>query len=195
MNSKLSYKGIALARRNFTPITKAIYRAVIDVIMQSGGKDTGQALWVLNRELTKHVNGEFPMEDYTASVRIGAHYENPNLFQPKLVKRVAARGDEPLRSGDRAQYVVLKPTPQTPETSDRYEVYSYAKAHGLELDRFYYLHNQIKNPLLEIFSVMGPALERTAKATFDRHERKLLAVSTRAKLGVHSIDSYFSATN
>ncbi|KAJ3371251.1 DNA-directed DNA polymerase delta [Allomyces arbusculus] len=191
INYKLDYKGICLTRRNYAQVTKKIFHDVIMAILTDPVHGVESGLQQLKAGLHTHRDGQFPMELYVTSVKIGAEYKNPQLFQPKLVKRVAARGDEPPKSGERISYVVLTPTKREPEMSDRCELYSYAKMHNLKLDRYYYLHNQIRSPVMDIFKVIGPAAEAAAGKIFDTVERQLKGEMVRAKTGQRDISSFF----
>lgn len=191
VKSKLSYKGIALTRRNYCSFVKNVYKNILEAILNNRQDGVKLALKSLDSNLQIHSDGQFPMSDYIATVKLGASYANENLFQPKMVKRVKARNDEVPRPGERVSYVVLAPSPKCPDVSDRCELYSYAKANNLKLDLYYYLNNQLKNPIMDIFRVIGKQAEQDANKIFERYERRLHAKVVQAKTGMRAINSYY----
>ncbi|ORZ05113.1 hypothetical protein BCR44DRAFT_1538961, partial [Catenaria anguillulae PL171] len=128
VKSKLSYKGIALTRRNYCSFVKNVYKNILKAILNNRQDGVKLALKSLDSNLQIHSDGQFPMSDYIATVKLGASYANENLFQPKC----------------------------------------YAKANNLKLDLYYYLNNQLKNPIMDIFRVIGKQAEQDANKIFER---------------------------
>ncbi|KAJ3347360.1 DNA-directed DNA polymerase delta [Allomyces javanicus] len=191
VNYKLDYKGICLTRRNYSQFVKKVFQDVILAILEDPVNGVDAGLQKLKTNLHIHRDGQFPMDYYVASVKLGAEYKNPQLFQPKLIKRVAQRGDEVPKSGERVSYVVLAPTPHEPDMSDRCELYSYAKANNLKLDALYYLKSQLRSPVMDIFKVISSSAETRAAKIFDAVESKLSAEAFRARTNQAAITSFF----
>jgi DNA polymerase delta subunit 1 len=147
---KLDVKGIALVRRDFSPITREILSESLNTILFT--KDTPTAVTDTREKLRKVLDNEYPMEKFVMSKTLRTGYKN--LMQPHLIvaDKIMERTGFPVASGARVPFVYVEDKANIDQKqSMRAEDPIYAKEHGLVVDRLFYIEHQLQKPLLSLF--------------------------------------------
>lgn len=154
-------KGVALKRRDNCHLVKHIYQGTIDIIMKKEKKGIKEAIQFIRNECLKLIDGKIDLDDLIITKSLKTNYKNKNQAHVILAQKIAQRnpGSEP-RSGDRIPYIFIdngKPKDKQYNKSEDPEYFiEYNKTHKnkLKLDTYYYINGQIKNPLIQLFSVL-----------------------------------------
>lgn len=144
--------GIVLKRRDNAPIVKTIYGGIIDIILNK--QDLKESLEFLREELTKLVDGKYPIEDLIVSKSLKSSYKDPTKIPHKvLADRIGARdpGNKP-QVNDRIPYVYIN-VPNAKLQGDKIENPDYIKENNLTPDYLHYITNQIMNPVLQLYAL------------------------------------------
>lgn len=154
---KMKYMGIALKRRDNAPIVKAVFKDVLDAILNH--RDVGQAVARLRGHLDRLKAGAVDMKELVVSKTLRAEYKDPTRIAHKvLAERMGERdaGNKPA-SNERIPYVYIKTADKAALQGDRIEAPAYVAAHKLPIDYDFYISNQIKVPISQLLAL---ALER-----------------------------------
>ena len=147
--------GIAIRRRDNSPIVKDTYGGVIDIVMKT--LDIRAAIEFLRGKLAELIRGEVPLDKLTISKSLRGEYKKTLPAHRVLADRMGARdpGDKPS-AGDRIPYVFIKVPGKKKDIlqSHRVETPAYVREHGVELDYVYYITNQIMKPVLQFFALV-----------------------------------------
>lgn len=149
--------GIALKRRDNAPIVKTVFKgAMMELLdnydVNAGGNFVKETLHTL-------VNGKISLGQLTITKSLRADYANENAIAHKvLANRIAARdpGNAPA-AGDRIGYIYIQP--QTGQLAaklqgDRIETPQWVRDKKLVPDYQFYITNQIRNPVCEMFALV-----------------------------------------
>lgn len=155
--------GILLKRRDFAPITKHVFKSITDYILQK--KDIEGSKQLLDEMLSKLIKGEFPIDMFILSktLKDRSGYSNPDQIAHRvLADRMIERdpGNKP-QSNDRLPFCYVK----VPEVDDkgkkikvlngnRIEHPDYILKNSLEIDYKYYLTNQIRNGIEQLYGLV-----------------------------------------
>ena len=157
----IDVKGLALVRRDFAPIVKESSNAVLDVLMHK--QDAELAVQTARGYIEKVIN-EPPgcdMTPYIMSKTLRGSYKNtaqPHLF---VANNMAKRTGESFPSGSRVPYVYCIRDDETVlgTKSGQAEHPDWARDHDMELDKIYYIENQLLKPLSSMLEVVDPRIE------------------------------------
>ena len=157
----IDVKGLALVRRDFAPIVKESSNAVLDVLMHK--QDAELAVQTARGYIEKVIN-EPPgcnMEPYIMSKTLRGSYKvesQPHLY---VAKNMAKRTGESFPSGSRVPYVYCIRDDETVlgTKSGQAEHPDWARAHNMELDKIYYIENQLIKPLVNLLEAVDPRVE------------------------------------
>lgn len=173
-DSKLKAKGIAMARRDWCPLTGKTMKACLESILIDGDVQTAaQNVHKIIVDL-KHLDiknaGEY-LELLQMTKRYGgdiAKYKNKPIHI-KLIERKMARGEPEPSSGDRIPFIVINEYSGT--FSNKGEDPEYAVAHGYTLDTEYYLKKQLLSPLADVFESFGITAKMLEKGVYTREDK------------------------
>lgn len=179
-------KGIQLVRRDSCPLVKQVSTAVLHTIMYD--KDTDAALEAARSCIARVLRGEHTIDDFVVSKALRSDYKNqaqPHLY---VARKLAQRRGHPVPSGTRVPYVFVEDLSR-PDClqAERAEDPGYAAEHGLTLDLLYYVHHQLKNPILALLDVLVPDPEgavlghEDVKPLLDEFEERYAAALKVAK--------------
>lgn len=162
-NGSISTMGMIQKRRDNAPITKIIAGGLINTLVKSG--DPKIAMNYIRTCLEKLVNKEYGLDKFVFSKNLRAKYAKPKSIAHKvLADRMGIRdpGNKP-QPGDRIQFVyIYSQSKKKKLQGDKIEHPQYLIDNGLKIDYCHYLLNQIKNPSLQILSLLmkkGKGLE------------------------------------
>jgi len=147
---KVDVKGLALVRRDFSPITREILKESLDTILFA--KDVDTAVNETRGKILKVLNNEYPIEKFVMSKTLKTGYKNE--VQPHLIvaNKIFERTGFPVPSGARVPFVYVEDASKADEKqSFRAEDPIYAKDHGLVVDRLFYAEHQLRNPIVSLF--------------------------------------------
>ena len=200
---KVDVKGLALVRRDFSPITRDILKESLDTILFS--KDTPTAIEDTREKIRKVLDNEYPMEKFVMSKTLKTGYKNE--MQPHLIvaNKILERTGFPVPSGARVPFVYVEDDDKIDlKQSMRAEDPTYAKDNGLVVDRLFYLEHQLLKPLTSLFE---PLVDNPEKVLFGHEDvvdkidalknthNKQLKVTKRVKKNKannqHEITSFF----
>jgi DNA polymerase delta subunit 1 len=177
-------KGLALVRRDFASITKTSSEAVLKKLLDEQDPEGAIAT---ARDAVLSVLDAPPgcdMTPFVMSKTLRGSYKNtaqPHLF---VAKRIHERTGEPVPSGARVPYVFTQRSDETllGTKSGQAEDPMFAKEHGMELDKLYYVNNQLRTPLTSMLEVIDENVEKRI-FTPDIEERlNALALGEKAEI-------------
>jgi hypothetical protein len=145
--------GIVLKRRDNAPIVKIVYGGIIDIIMKE--QNIPSAVIAFEKYMRKLLSGEYPIETLIISKTLSSYYKDPDRIAHRvLADRIAERdpGNKPL-VGDRIPFVYVKVDKNTKLQGDKIEHPDYIREHSLPLDYEFYIMNQIRKPVTQIFAL------------------------------------------
>lgn len=146
---KMLIKGIACKRRDNAIIVSKTTRGILEIILWK--QDIQMAADYFKDVLQKLSQNQVPVEEFVIRKelkRLPQNYVHPTPHSAAVARLIERNPDEAPRLGDRVPYVV---TTGPGEVVDRTEDPRYAK----DIDRLYYLTNQLKNPVFEIFRAVN----------------------------------------
>ncbi|AGE56179.1 DNA polymerase [Paramecium bursaria Chlorella virus NE-JV-1] len=157
---KVDVKGIALVRRDFSPITREILKESLDTILFAQDKEL--AVTDTRRKIRMVLDNEYPMEKFVMSKTLRTGYKNE--MQPHLIvaNKIFERTSFPVPSGARVPFVYVEDKNNIDaKQSMRAEDPTFAKDNGLIVDRLFYIEHQLMKPLISLFDplVENPELE------------------------------------
>jgi DNA polymerase delta subunit 1 len=147
---KVDVKGLALVRRDFSPITREILTESLDTILFA--KDTPTAVKDTREKIRKVLDNEYPMEKFVMSKTLKTGYKNE--MQPHLIvaNKILERTGVPVPSGARVPFVYVEDNDKIDlKQSMRAEDPTFAKDNGLVVDRLFYVDHQLLKPLVSLF--------------------------------------------
>lgn len=145
--------GIVLKRRDNAPIVKIVYGGIIDIIMKE--QNIPSAVVAFEKYMRKLLSGEYPIDSLIISKTLSSYYKDPDRIAHRvLADRIAERdpGNKPM-VGDRIPFVYVKTDKNTKLQGDKIEHPDYIKEHSLPLDYEFYIMNQIRKPVTQIFAL------------------------------------------
>lgn len=150
--------GIVLKRRDNAKIVKIVFGGMIDIIMNE--HDIDKAWDFVVNEISKIMNGEYPIEFFIVSKTLRGWYKNPTqIAHNVLAKRQALRDPgNKFQSNDRVPYVyIVHPDSEKKGVKilqgDRIETPQFIKENNLQIDYKMYITNQILIPVSQIFQL------------------------------------------
>jgi len=190
---KVDVKGLQLVRRDNTPYTREVCKAVLNMILDS--KDPSGAIECAKDMAQELIDGKIPMEKLLMSKTLADSYKTKNgewsykkmmdggvqevPSQPhvQVLEKINKRtpGAHP-HTGDRVPFVLVKTEDPRAKMFEKAEDPKYVKDNGMELDYMYYFTNQLKKPVEDLLeplvgnedifaSMMPPKPPRKKKAS------------------------------
>ena len=157
---KRTSMGIVLKRRDNAEIVKHVYGGIIDIFMNHNNKNpVEQSIEFLHKSLNDLIDGKFGLEMLTITKSLRGYYKNPESVAHKvLADRMGERdpGNKPA-SNDRIPfaYIQVKEKKGTKILQgDRVEHPDFIKDNNLKPDYNFYISNQIKNPVAQIYGLI-----------------------------------------
>ena len=155
---KLEYKGVELSRRDIPGVTKKMVKAVLDEIIPIDVKPEETSIDqvrarvkpVLVEQMEKLRLNKFPLEDYLISKGYRDNTKSNTVSQVQMVRRLndrISKGEQtatPVLSGQRVEYLI--PVGRG-KVFERAVDPDWFRQKNMEVDRQYYLTNQIIKPL------------------------------------------------
>jgi DNA polymerase elongation subunit (family B) len=159
--------GVALKRRDSAPIVKDVYGGALDSLMEH--RDVKVAEKFVKDMLVRVIKNEYPLEKFILSKQLRddyaamkEDYEGPGTvpIHRVLADRMEARdpGNKP-QVGDRLSYVFVDSLKKEKKQCDRIEHIDYVKEKKLKPDSEFYITNQIKNPVAQLFALVIEKLD------------------------------------
>ncbi len=146
--------GIVLKRRDNAEIVKHVYGGVINILMNQ--KNVELSIKYLRDELTKLLDGKFPLDMLVITKSLRGFYKNPEQIAHKvLADRIGVRdpGNKP-KSNDRIPYVYIEKKGVIKLQGERIETPEYIRDNKLNPDYMFYITNQIMKPVAQIYSLI-----------------------------------------
>jgi DNA polymerase elongation subunit (family B) len=172
---KQASMGIVLKRRDNCPLVKIVFGGVIDILMNKQNY-AAAADYVTECLIKLTDKNGYPIDKLTISKSLNSGYKNPDQIAHKvLADRIGERenGNRP-QIGDRIPYVYIV-NPNAKLQSDKIETPSYVLANNLEIDKTFYITNQISKPVGQIFALFIENLDKRSKPEmFDSVYKKWL---------------------
>jgi len=147
---KIDVKGLALVRRDFSPITREILKESLDTILHA--KNTPTAIKETREKIRKVLDNEYPMEKFVMSKTLKNDYKN--LCQPHLhvADKIYERTGFPVPSGTRVPFVYIEDRANPDiKQSFKAEDPTFARDNGLIVDRLFYIEHQLLKPIVSLF--------------------------------------------
>jgi DNA polymerase elongation subunit (family B) len=149
-------KGIALTRRDYSPMVKKCYKEMIDAIVQTT-VDIDKSIEIFKRYIEDIHDYNIKIDDLVVSAMLAKTYKSDNLAHVNLAKRLKERKEE-AEVGSRIPYIFVEP-PLGSKTSTilkKYELAedpTYAIKNNLKFNRLCYLE-QLAKPILGFLKVV-----------------------------------------
>lgn len=182
---KQTSMGIVLKRRDNADIVKHVYGGIMNIIMKE--KDIKKSIEFLKKELKELVKGKFPLEMLTITKSLKSYYKNPESIAHKvLADRIGERepGNKPLPN-DRLPYIYIQVEEKKGVKllqGDKIETPTFIKENNLKPNYLFYITNQIKKPVCQIYALIVDQLEgynydkdyldRLYQSYLDKHDVK-----------------------
>ena len=191
---KLYYKGVEKTRRDNALFLRNVYEEVMKSAVPLTGPPLSKrefavrARTVIRGALDRLVADDVPLEEFYISKSIKRDYKDTLPAQKVLANKINARIDsgemvrEPIVSGDRLSYVVIRNS-SSKKLMDKVEDPEWFRQHPkLELDKAYYVKNQIVRPMNQLLSAFGTHIDDLAEMALAEIECKRLRVKPLRKI-------------
>lgn len=144
--------GIVLKRRDNAPIVKKIYGGIIDILLNH--HDLDASVEFLKSQLQDLVDGKVPLEDLIITKTIKADYKDPSKIAHKVLADRMGERDEGNRPAvnDRIPFVYIH-APDAQLQGDRIEHPEYIREAGLTPDYCFYITNQLRKPISQLYAL------------------------------------------
>nr|P30320.1 RecName: Full=DNA polymerase [Paramecium bursaria Chlorella virus NY2A]pir/B42543/ DNA-directed DNA polymerase (EC 2.7.7.7) - Chlorella virus CV-NY-2A [Paramecium bursaria Chlorella virus NY2A]AAA88827.1 DNA polymerase [Paramecium bursaria Chlorella virus NY2A] len=147
---KVDVKGLALVRRDFSPITREILKESLDTILFK--KDTPTAVTETVECIRKVLDNEYPMEKFTMSKTLKTGYKNECQPHLHVSNKIFERTGFPVPSGARVPFVYIEDKKNLDtKQSFRAEDPTFAQENDLIVDRLFYIEHQLMKPICSLF--------------------------------------------
>jgi DNA polymerase elongation subunit (family B) len=146
-------KGIALTRRDYSPMVKKCYKEMIDAIVQKS-VDIDQSIKIFKRYVEDIHLYNINVDDLVVSAMLAKTYKSDNLAHVNLAKKLKERKEE-AEVGSRIPYIFIENTnPKVMlKKSELAEDPTYAIKNNLKYNRLCYLE-QLAKPILGFLKVV-----------------------------------------
>lgn len=154
----ISYKGVAVARREHSQWVRDIYRNVIKLIMVD--RAPRQEIFnYLDEQILKMITRQVNIKDCIMVKGLGSYSADSTYAMKDYAEQELLRG-RPHKPGERVQIVVKRTEPglvQSAKMGFRYRDPDDSNADEIPLDTFFYINNNLSGPINRILSVVyGP---------------------------------------
>jgi DNA polymerase delta subunit 1 len=154
---KMQIKGLEAARRDFAPIVVDTQKKVLRALIEEKNKE--KALEIVRKVVDQFYNNTIPLEMLIMSKKLS---RPPELYKAKaphveLTKKQKKKGLPHAVAGDRVQYFIHTGTGGTSDRACTPEDIYNGK---YSIDRFYYLHKQLMNPITRVLSRVVPDVSK-----------------------------------
>lgn len=149
----LDTKGIEIARRDWSPLIRTIYKKCIDKVFFD--RDVEGSKKMLTQYCQDMIDNKLDPSWFVMSKELKSGYANEDSqVHVAVVKKIARRspGSEP-QVGDRVPYVIVRTEKKTKRTCEKSEDPEYARVSKKRLDYEYYLQKQLERPLTDFFQM------------------------------------------
>ena len=152
---KLKSMGLAIKRRDYAPIVKIIYGGIIEILINK--TNLSESIKFLRDSLQDLIDGKMSLENLIVSKTLKGSYKDPTKIAHKvLADRIGERdeGNKPMIN-ERVPYVyiLLDPGIEVKLQGDRIESPDYIRAHNLTPDYKFYITNQLKKPISQLYTL------------------------------------------
>ena len=171
---KTTSMGIVLKRRDNADIVKYVYGGIINIIMNE--KNISKSIDFLQTSLQQLLDGKFGHDMLVITKSLRGYYKAPESIAHKvLADRMAERdpGNKP-KSNDRIPYIYIETKEKKGSKilqGDRVEHPAYIIENKLKPDYKFYITNQIKKPVSQIFGLIVESLDGYNKSE-DYYQKK-----------------------
>ena len=152
----MKYMGIVLKRRDNANIVKIIYQGIINTIMNEHNIE--KSIEFLQECLDNLLNGKYNIEDLTITKTLKSTYKNrTSIAHAVLADRIGKRTGEKVQSNTRIPYIFIEVPDKKGITilqGNRIETPEYVIENNLKIDVEFYITNQIKKPILQIYDLI-----------------------------------------
>ena len=152
---KLKSMGLAIKRRDYAPIVKIIYGGIIEILINKS--NLSESIRFLRESLQNLIEGKMSLENLIVSKTLKGSYKDPTKIAHKvLADRIGERdeGNKPMIN-ERVPYVyiLLDPGVEVKLQGDRIESPDYIREHNLTPDYKFYITNQLKKPISQLYTL------------------------------------------
>ena len=152
---KLKSMGLAIKRRDYAPIVKVIYGGILDILVNKS--NLGDSIRFLKSSLQDLIDGKMDISNLIVSKTLKGSYKDPTKIAHKvLADRIGERdeGNKPMIN-ERVPYIYIQTPPgvEIKLQGDRIEHPDYIKEHNLLPDYKFYITNQLKKPIGQLFTL------------------------------------------
>lgn len=156
-------KGLQLVRRDSAPVARAASHAVLDALMRD--QDAAKALRIAREHVLAVLDAPTgcDMTPFVMSKTLRGTYKNDTQPHVVVARAIQRRSGEMLPSGSRVPYVYVRRTDDAllGAQSGCAEDPTHARDAGMDVDKLYYVRNQLQKPLVSLLEVLDANVERT----------------------------------
>lgn len=157
----IDVKGLSLVRRDAAPIVKEASNAVLNVLMHA--QDTDLAVQTA-REHIERVMDEPPgcdMGPYVISKTLRGSYKVTSQPHLAVAHETLRRTGEAIPSGSRVEYVFCVRDDESVLGTKSMQAVApqFAIEDGMEIDKCFYVENQLLKPLVGLLEIVAPRVE------------------------------------
>lgn len=149
----IDIKGLQVVRRDNCKLVKEVCNGIINACLID--RDIEKAKGIVKNIANDLVTNKVSVDKLILSKSLSKTYKSDNLPHKVVAEKRGKRdpGNAP-QSGDRIPYVFVKTANLKDKQFEKAEDPDWVNKNKLELDSAYYLIHQIKNPVLDLFSVV-----------------------------------------
>lgn len=149
------HKGILLARRDNCKLQRDIYSQVLDYIMDM--KPMKTTLDYIIKVCLNFLNGNFNYSDLVVIKGLGSNYKDENFHMKVFADHLKEIG-KPATPGERLEYLIVEDKKGGDKLGNKMRLpETFLERLGTDeeepIDKYYYLHNTIKNSIDQLFGV------------------------------------------
>ena len=146
--SKISYKGVMNARRDYCKFAKETYEGVMEMV--ATGKSSDCVKDYVDMMMLKLLCNKCSIDDVVITKSLARQLSSYKVNQPHVVfaRRLVQKTGIDIKPGTRLEYVYVK-------TEDKMVTPEEAKENELPIDGIFYINKQIATQVDDVLSVIG----------------------------------------
>lgn len=188
---KIDKKGVSSKRRDYCAFLRDLMDEICKILMAGRGKTVSQVYLQCVGCLDKHLNllleGGVPLDKLGITKTLKDGYTNSKTLpaHAQVAERMKKRGQQ-VKSNDKITYIVLAPKPGTSANdsiSHRCEDIAHVREHDLDIDKLYYISNQVKSQITQLVAPLwkGDKAVNIESVLFGKYEVRARAQLTKKR--------------
>jgi len=176
--AKRDFKGVVLKRRDNADLLKQVYTGILEIIFAEGLPGLNRSILYLRENIEKIFDNKSSLDSLiiTKTYKTGykrrcatckistsksrcencnGELELCNIAHKVLADRIMKRTGEIIPSNTRIPYVIIENKNKNALNCDKIEDPVFVRENNLKIDAIYYIEQQLKNPIIQLYMTMG----------------------------------------